>query len=91
MIMKCDAFRDLVHLYNLKNVKNIHGGVLLLVKLQNEVWNFIKTFTPTWTFFTFLKLYKWYQIAQSVSNIQLNAETSNHCNPISKIAKLCKK
>ena len=22
------------HLYNLKNVKNIHGGVLLLVKLQ---------------------------------------------------------
>ena len=22
------------HLYNLKNVKNIHGGVLLYVKLQ---------------------------------------------------------
>ena len=22
------------HLYNLKNVKNIHGGMLLLVKLQ---------------------------------------------------------
>ena len=22
------------HLYNLRNVKNIHGGVLLLVKLQ---------------------------------------------------------
>ena len=30
----CDAFPDLVHSYNLKNVKNIHGGVLLLVKLQ---------------------------------------------------------
>ena len=25
------------HLYNLKNVKNIHGGVLILVKLQAEV------------------------------------------------------
>ena len=24
----------LYHLYNLKNVKNTHGGVLLLVKLQ---------------------------------------------------------
>ena len=24
------------HLYNLKNVKNTHGGVLLLVKLQAE-------------------------------------------------------
>ena len=30
----CDALRDLVHLYNLKNVKNAHGGVLFLVKLQ---------------------------------------------------------
>ena len=25
------------HLYNLKNVKNIHGGVLILVKLQASV------------------------------------------------------
>ena len=30
----CDALLDLVHLYNLKNVKNTHVGVLLLVKLQ---------------------------------------------------------
>ena len=30
----CDVLRNLVPLYNLKNVKNIHGGVLLLVKLQ---------------------------------------------------------
>ena len=36
------------HLYNLKNVKNTHEGVLRLVKLQ------AKSF----------KLYKWYQIAQ---------------------------
>ena len=25
------------HLYNLKNVKNTHGGVLLLVKLNNKI------------------------------------------------------
>ena len=24
------------HLYNLKNVKNTHGGLLLLVKLQDK-------------------------------------------------------
>ena len=27
------------HLYNLKNVKNIHGGVLILVKLQASACN----------------------------------------------------
>ena len=49
------------HLYNLKNVKNIHRGVLLLVKLQ--ACTFTKSKTPPWLFFTFFKLYKWYQIA----------------------------
>ena len=42
------------HLYNLKNVKNTHGGVLLLVKLQAEAYNFTKSNTPSWVFFTFL-------------------------------------
>ena len=31
---KCGALQDFYHLYNLKNVKNTHGRVLLLVKLQ---------------------------------------------------------
>ena len=47
------------HLYNFKNLKNTHAGVLLLVKLQAS-----KSNTPPWVFFTFFKLYKWYQIAQ---------------------------
>ena len=47
-------------LYNLKNVKNTPGGVLILVKLQASA----KINTPPWVLFTFLKLYKWYQIAQ---------------------------
>ena len=47
------------HLYNFKNVKNTHGGVLILVKLQTEAF--------PWVFFTFFKLYKWYQIAQRIT------------------------
>ena len=50
------------HLYNLKNLKNFHGGVLLLVKLQD--CNFTKINTPSLVFFNFLKLFKWYKIAQ---------------------------
>ena len=53
-------------LYNQKTVKNTHGGVLLLVKLQAKIN------TPPWVFFTFFKLYKWYQIAQSISYDVLN-------------------
>ena len=33
------------HLYNLRNVKNTHGGVLLLVKLQASVCNFTESNT----------------------------------------------
>ena len=56
------------HLYNLKNVKNTHGRVLLLFKLQALACNFAKINTPPWVFFTFLKLYKWYQIAQRITS-----------------------
>ena len=30
----CGALRDLYHVHNLTNVKNTHGGVLILVKLH---------------------------------------------------------
>ena len=49
------------HLCNLKNVKNYHGGVLHLL-------NFTKSITSSWVFFTFLKLYKWYQIIQNITS-----------------------
>ena len=62
------------HLYNLKNVKNTHGGVLILVKLQAD-WNFIKINTPPWVFFTLLKLYKWYQIAQRITYVIYDHES----------------
>ena len=55
-------------LYNLKNVKITHGGVLILVKLQVSACNFTRINTPLWVFFTFFKLYKRYQIAQHTTN-----------------------
>ena len=43
-------------------MKNTHGGVLLLVKLQAT-----KSNTHPWVLFMFLKLYKWYQIVQGIT------------------------
>ena len=57
------------HLYNFKNVKNTHGGVLLLIKLQASACNFTKSNTLPGAFFMFFKLYKWYQIAQRTTYI----------------------
>ena len=54
------------HLYNLKNVKKSHGRVLLL-----KVCSFTKSSTPPWVFFMIFKLYKWYQIAQRITNVFL--------------------
>ena len=48
-------------------MKNAHGGVLVLVKLLAKACNFIKSNIPPWAFLTFLKLYKWYQIAQRIT------------------------
>ena len=59
------------HFYNLKNVKNTRGGVLILVTLQALACNFTKINTLPWVFFTLFKLYKWYQIAQRITYIRL--------------------
>ena len=48
-------------------MKSIHGGVLLLVKLQAKVCSFTKSNTPAWALSSFFKLYKWFQIAQSIT------------------------
>ena len=53
------------HLYNFKKVKISHEEVLHLVKAQAKACNFTKNNNPPWVFFTFYKLYKWYQIAQA--------------------------
>ena len=53
--MWCFARFGTYHPYNLKNVKNTHGGVLPLVKAS--ACNFTKNNTPSWVFFTFFKLW----------------------------------
>ena len=55
-VMRCVIW---YHLYNSKNVKNTHGGVSRLVKLQASACNFTKSNTPPWVFFTFVELYIW--------------------------------
>ena len=50
------------HLYNLKNVKSTHVGVLLL-----EACKFTNSSHPPWAFFMFFKLYKCYQIMQRIA------------------------
>ena len=42
-VMRCAIW---YYLYDLKNVKNTRGGVLILVKLQAEACNFTKCSTP---------------------------------------------
>ena len=59
------------HLCNLKNVKNTNGGVLLVLKLHAKACNFTKSKSPPWLFFTFFKLYKWYQLAQRITYMTL--------------------
>ena len=67
-VMRCAIW---YHLYNLNDVKSTHGGVLLLVKSQSKACNFTKSKTPPLVFYTFFKLYKWYQIAQSITESEL--------------------
>ena len=62
--LNCNLFLYVVrcaiwyHLYNLKNVENTHGGVLILILLH-------------WCFSRFFKLYKWYQTAQRITYVYL--------------------
>ena len=57
----CDALRDLVPLVQFKKCEKHSWRSVNFTKVA---CNFTKINTPPWVFFTFLKLYKWYQIAQ---------------------------
>ena len=72
----CNALHDLVPLYNVKNVKNINRGVLLLVKFQTEACSFIRSNTPPWMSSTYFKLYKWCQIPLSSTYGKPNSNVS---------------
>ena len=51
-VLRC---RIWYHLYNLKNVKTIHGVVLLSAKFLSEASNLTKSSTPSRVFFKFFK------------------------------------
>ena len=74
----------------LKLVKNTHG-LSLLVKLLAEVCNFTKSNNSPWVFLTILKLYKWYQIVQSISNKVLALHLAYEKFRSSRSEVLCKK
>ena len=76
---KCDVLRDLVPFVQFKKVKHFYGGVLLLVKLQTSACNFTNSNNPSCVFFTFIKLNKWYQIAQSITNFW--TDSMHYCYP----------
>ena len=65
----CDALGNLVPFAQFRKRENTHGEVLCLVKLQTEACSFTKRDTSPWVFFTFFKLNKWYQFAQSSTYI----------------------
>ena len=62
------------HLYNLKNVKNIQGGALILVQLQDQPATLLKLALLRGCFSRF-KLNKWYQIAQRITFLSLLLES----------------
>ena len=65
-VMRCAIW---YHLYNLKNVKNTHGGVLLFVKLQTKPATLLVKVTLLYGCSSrFFKFYKWCQIAQHINS-----------------------
>ena len=61
-VMRCAIW---YHLYNFKNVKNAHGGMLLLVKLQASAT--LLKLTLLHVHFSCFKWNKWYQIVQRIT------------------------
>lgn len=58
------------HLYNLKNMKSTHGGVISLLKTCfQQLHPTTKSNTTPCVFFTFFRLCKWYQIDQRITYI----------------------
>ena len=74
-------------LHSAKNVQNTLGGVLHLVKLQSSA--LVKVTLPHGFFFTFFKLYKLYQIGQSIT--YRNQLIVNKSCEISTLFSFCKR
>ena len=64
----CDTLRDLVPLVQCKKREKHPWMIVTFRKFCSlKLANFTKSNTPPWVFFTFFKLYEWYQIAQHIT------------------------
>ena len=76
VIQHYDAMLEFVPFVQLKKPEKNHGGGLILVKQHSSV-----------CIFTFLKLHKWYQIAQGVSYmVLLSSEILYYVTSVNSIA-----
>ena len=57
----CDDLRDLVPFVQIKNREKHSWRSVTFSKVAGLAYNFTKSSTLPWVFFTFFKLYKWYQ------------------------------
>ena len=67
-ISKCDALRDLVSFVHFKKREKYPRRSVTFSKVVGQ------SNTPPWVFFTFFKLYKWYQIIVSVATTLFDGE-----------------
>ena len=59
-------------------MKSTNEGVLLLVELKASACKFTKSNTPLCVFSNFLKLCRWYQIAQRISHVLTHVSVGDH-------------
>ena len=81
IVIRCSIW---YHLHNIENVKNAHGGVLLLVELQAEGCNFTKSSTPPGVIFTWANCTK----SRQVSHYTLKIKSSQYFNRLFSLHKV---
>ena len=74
--LNCDALRDLVPFAQFKKREKHPWMSITFSKVAG--FYFTKSNAPLWVFFTFFKLYKWYQIAHHIIHINLLVNNFNH-------------
>ena len=72
----CDVLRDLEPFVQFKKrEKHSWRRVTFSTVAAFKACDFTKSNNPPWVFFTFFKLYKWYQIVQKITQTNLNCQT----------------
>ena len=63
-----------------------HGSlldeILVSLKVKLQALALLRSNTTPWVFFTFLKLYKWYQIAQNITDVDCLDKEGTPCSKV---------